>query len=326
MRRPIFLHSGYRSGSTWFWNCFRECPGTHAYYEPFNVKKATMTPETIAGHGPDSWPSGHPQLTRPYSMEYQPLLAPNGGVRRFDPRFALETYFKTDADEGIARYMAMLVEHAQSMDKTPVLGFCCSLGRVQWFRRFCDGWNIVTWRNPRDQWVSTHRQLTEHGISFFEIHYLLVAYLGSLYPELAPFFTGLGPIPSPAEISPDMPMFSHAAGIGDRFRFFLRVFALDTLLSVQHADMVVDLDHLNESAAYRDQITRQIRSESGLTELSFDDCRLPRHAFSDDADYRAILSQEQDFLAAFARTPMAGNFDTSLPFLRSRLARISSEG
>ena len=251
-KRPIFLHSGFRSGSTWFWHRFRECAGVYGYCEPFNVKLAFLQAREIAANRPDAWPSGHPLSIRPYFAEYEPLLQPGSGVRLFEPRFGVETYFQIEADPAMERYVASLLDQGRSLEKLPVLGFCCSLGRVQWFRRHLDGINIVTWRNPRDQWMSSHKLWTEHGNFHFEAHYLLVAYIARLYPELAAFFDEFGALPTPDEIAPTMDLFTAPAGVARRFRVFLRVFVLDMLLAIEHADLVVDLDRMSASEPYRD--------------------------------------------------------------------------
>jgi len=323
-RRPVFLHSGYRSGSTWFWDRFRQSAGAYGYCEPLNVKLATLTPDGIAADRPSAWPSGHPETIRPYTEEYAPLLAPTGGVLLYQPRFGVETYYNTDADPDLARYLGMLARHARRQGRLPVLGFCCTLGRVEWFARHMDGWNIVTWRNPRDQWVSTHRQWTEHGNFSFEVHALLAAYIGRLTPSLASFFADLGPLPAPDQIAPTMQLFADPAGVARRFRVFLRTVTLDMLLAVQHADLVVDLDALSEPGPYRITTTLELRAMSALDDLSFEDCRLPRHAFPDDADYASILCTELTFLDRLAASPEAARFDKSLPFVRNKLAEIAA--
>ena len=67
----IFLHSGFRSGSTWFWHRFREARGTLAYYEPFHEKLAQLSLAHVSEFGPQHWPSGHPELAAPYFAEYR---------------------------------------------------------------------------------------------------------------------------------------------------------------------------------------------------------------------------------------------------------------
>lgn len=321
---PIFLHSGYRSGSTWFWNRFRECAGAYGYCEPFNVKLATLNAAAIRENRPDNWASGHSSAIAPYFQEYAPLLLPDGGVAHYEPRFGIETYYNLNRDQGMERYLATLIGHAQGLARVPVLGFCGSLGRLEWFRRFATGWNVVTWRNPRDQWCSCHEQWRLHGNANFEIHYLLVAFIARLYPRIAPLFEDLGPLPSPSDLASSETPVEAAGSVADRFRAFLRVFTVDMLLAIECADMVVDLDLLSASPAYRDQATQQLRLLSGLADLAFDDCRLPRHAFDGDADYLALLHRELAFLEELAPTPGAAAFAKSLPFLRLRLMRLAA--
>ncbi len=318
---PIFLHSGFRSGSTWFWNRFRECAGAYGFCEPLNVKLAFLTPEKIESDRPDAWPSGHPPM-RPYTEEYRPLLLPGGGVRLYDPRFGVETCYQTGDDPALERYIASLLSLARDRGKAAVLGFCCSLGRVAWFRRFAGVRNVVTWRNPRDQWVSTHAQWVRHGNFSFEVHSLLATYIARLSPRLAPLFQDLGPIPSPTDLNPSMSLFAEPSGTALRFRAFLRVFTLDTLISVQQADLLVEFDRLNEPGPYRREITERLRDWSGFADLDFEDCRLPHHPFDADADYPSLLRAEAEFLEEFARTDRAADFPTSLPFLRERFSEL----
>lgn len=321
-RTPVFLHSGFRSGSTWFWSRFRDCPDAYAYCEPFSVQHATLTPEAIAYNRPDSWASNHPTLRQPYFAEYEPLIRPGGGVEGFDPRFAVETYYKANADVEIQRYLTGLIDLARSRGKIPVFGFCRSLGRVAWFRRYLNGVHVTTWRNPRDQWCSSHAQWIENGNFHFEVHYLLVAYVGSLSPEVGALLRGLPSIPSPTEITPDMPLFHDRGGVTNRFRVFLRIFLLDMLLAIENSDVVVDLDLLSLSPPYRGEMTKRLRQETGLDGLWFEDCNLPQHRFSDDADYAALLLEEFEWIESLGQSPWAVTFEKSLPFVRARLLRL----
>ena len=319
--RSIFLHSGFRSGSTWFWSRFRDCADAYAYCEPFNVRLAALTPDEVRTNHPEAWASGHPKLRQPYFAEYAPLLKPEGGIVGFDTRFAVESYYRTEADPEVERYIASLVDLARRQNKTPVLGFCCSLGRVDWFKRFVEGANIVTWRNPRDQWCSTHNQWVQEGNYHFEVHYLLVAYVGGLHPLYASLFADLPKIPAPDSISPAMSLYTHANGVADRFRIFLRVFLIDMLFSIQAADITVDLDLLSAFASYRRDTNEQLRTASGLRALSFDDCHLPNHRFRGDVDYAAILREGLAWLDAL-NPSWTSAFAISLPFVRDRLADL----
>lgn len=296
----VFLHSTFRSGSTWFWNRFRQSAEVVAYYEPFNEVLDTLTARGIARHRPDSWNSGHPALNSPYYAEYAPLLRHIGGVTQFEPRFSYECYFDADENEGMRRYIATLCEAAWQSNKLPVLGFCRSMVRVPWFRQHCDGVHIATWRNPWDQWISYHDQNQRNGSTYFEFRSFLIGCIGRCHRDYAGFFADLhlpllqdyGNQTAEEFLSP----FFLASDVDRRFRVFLRLFMLDMLTVLQHADVVVDLDRMSAEPGYRDSITERLRSLSGLPDLSFDDCALPRHGYQPDANYVALMEEALAFL------------------------------
>ena len=319
----VFLHSGFRSGSTWFWHRFRDAAGTHAYYEPFHELLAKLSAEVLAQFGPQRWASGHPGLAAPYFVEYRGLLRPEGGVRLYETRFAAEAYYETAPDEAQARYVRSLIDHARQAGRVPVFGFCRSLGRVPWFAALGDGINVATWRNPWDQWVSCHDQATVQQNWYFLFRYVLFACFGARHPRLAPFFAGLALPPAPEGIAtPQLaPLLAYfdAATMETLFRIFLRVYMLDTLISLEHADHWVDLDALSEDPQRRHDVTAELRALTGLADLSFEDCALPRHGAREDAGYAACIEEAVAFLAG-AGTPIAAGHRRALPLLERRLA------
>ena len=120
MMCSVFLHGGWRCGSTYLWNKFRGVSGVTAYYEPFSEKLATHTEESIKADHHQRWDSRHPDLSGPYAVEYLPLLC-GTGVRQYQDRFALQRYF-VDRErplEGHA-YLRMLVDHANQRDTQAV--------------------------------------------------------------------------------------------------------------------------------------------------------------------------------------------------------------
>lgn len=314
----IFLHSAFRSGSTWFWNRFREAAGTHAYYEPFHEIMGQMTPDIITEHRTDVWKSGHPPLAIPYFTEYRNLLPPDGGVPFYQGRFAYESYYLSADDAEQQRYIESLADHAHRLGKVPVFGFCRSLGRVPWFKRACRGTHIVTWRDPWDQWASIAEQTTR-GNPYFDFRLYLIASIGRHCSEYHAFFEGL-PVPRPigANIYKKavyLNAFFRATSTETRFRIFLRVYLLDLLLALPEADLIVDMDRLSSEADHREAVALQLQAMTGLAELWFDDCTLPRHPPQADAShYRTSLEEALSLLADVApRHPRAA------PMLQARL-------
>lgn len=319
----IFLHSGFRSGSTWFWHRFREANGTQAYYEPFHEVLATLSAAALAEFGPQHWGSGHPGLAAPYFAEYRSLLRPEGGVRCYETRFAAEAYYETGPDEAQARYIRGLADHARQAGKLPVFGFCRSLGRVPWFAALGEGLNIATWRNPWDQWVSCRDQALVQQNWYFLFRFVLFASFGARHPRWAPFFAGLDLPPAPEGIAKSqlaaLLAYFDAASMETLFRIFLRVYMLDTLIALQHADYIVDLDALSDTPERRHEVAGELGRLAGLADLSFADCALPRHGGRHEASDVAGLEEAGAILGGVG-APTAAQHPQARPLLERRLA------
>ena len=92
-RQLIFIHSaGWRTGSTYMWNKFRQLSDVIAYYEPFNISLAVIKKEHI-----NTWPipSGHPEnIDKPYFEEYRNFIRKEGGVEFFKKEFSHNNFFE----------------------------------------------------------------------------------------------------------------------------------------------------------------------------------------------------------------------------------------
>lgn len=320
--KALFLHSGFRAGSTWFWHRFREAPGTYAYYEPFHEVLARLRVEEVPQFAPQGWASGHPHLNAPYFSEYRPLLQQEGGVAYYLTRFAAQSYYEAETDDVQARYVENLIHHARQSGQIPVLGFCRSMGRVPWFRAF-EGLNIATWRNPWDQWVSCRDQALKQQNWYFLFRFLLFAAFGSRHPRFAPFFRDLGLPPAPAGIAREqltaLLAYFEVASPDILFPVFLRVYMLDTLIALEHADHVVDLDALSEDASYREKLTAELRDCTGLAGLSFADCALPRRGAPANEQDAARFAEALEFLTG-GGAAVAAEYPQARSLLERRLA------
>lgn len=326
----IFLHSGFRSGSTWFWNRFREAAGTCAYYEPLHEGKAVMTAATIGADRPDSqiWKSGHPSLRFPYNVEYLELLRPEGGVRSYHERFAYDGYYAPE-DDALRRYVDALEEHARAAGRKAVFGFKRSLGRLASLRANHRGLHVVTLRDPWDQWCSLANQ-TARGNLYFSLRFCLIAAIGRYASAYGDFFDGLFLLePAGASLYEKVAFvrpFLVAMPQQQMFRLFLRVVLLDYLLALPEADLLIDLDRLSAEVDYRAATVASLREAAGLADLRFEDCALPSHPVSVDPAYRAaleealILLDRQRLAPAWAAAVIRDKLETSLsPFLHRTL-------
>ncbi len=266
IRRPIFLHAGMRSGSTYLWAKFRELPGVMAFYEPFSEDLGRMSPTFLRHHGPDTWRSGHAP-TAPYYLEYEPLLRPSGGVHGFASEFSYANYFVTQQELPAQRaYLASLLAQAEAAQTVPVLGFCRSLGRTAWLKtQFPDAVHLVLIRNPVYQWLSGWQFYTQTQNPYFLTRPLLIAQ----YPGDNPYMHLIAQEFREQITAPSVP-------IATVYEVFLHVYAASTLAALLDADLVIDIDVLSASAAYRQFITAQL---TALTSLPLDvtDCRVSQY-------------------------------------------------
>ncbi len=159
---PIFVHSSFRTGSTWLWSKFRHNPRFYAYYEFYNEALASLDLATIA-HSARDWPSRHP-VEAPYFLEFAPLLREQGGVRGYDPAMAFAEFFPAaHAREGDCfaaqrDYVGLLIDTARKLGRIPVLTCTRSLARVDRLKQMFGGLHLGLRRNLLHQWFSYSNQ------------------------------------------------------------------------------------------------------------------------------------------------------------------------
>jgi hypothetical protein len=162
-RPPVFIHSSFRTSSTWIWSKFRADPAVVAYYECFHENLRHMSAADIKALHPNIWESGHPGM-EPYFMEYVPLLREEGGVAGFEQSMAFAQFFPVKCYDGsLSRpekaYIKSLIVHATRMRRTACLTCKRSLGRLRALKRAVGGAHIVLQRNFLQQWRSYREQL-----------------------------------------------------------------------------------------------------------------------------------------------------------------------
>ena len=101
-RPPVFIHSSWRTSSTWVWLKFRQLPETMSYYEPFHGLLAKRTRAEAQSIDYRSWDSNHPPGD-PYGLEYLPLIRETGGVPFSEPAMAFEWFIPLGGIRGRLR-------------------------------------------------------------------------------------------------------------------------------------------------------------------------------------------------------------------------------
>ena len=279
-RPPVFLHCGWRSGSTYIWNKFRAQGDVLAFYEPFHERLARCTAASILHDTEQAWDSRHPRLNAPYFAEYLPLLR-GKGVARYEDRFAVRRCFvQTQQPLDEAAYLASLLRLAESGGKQAVLGFARSLGRVGAIKRVFGGHHVVVIRDPVQQWLSARSQRLQHGSPYFELGHLMILALASPLSVAGRIARWLQ-IPYVRFGS-----FGHQYRLLRRrfeplddelsYRAFIAVYMLAYTKALRHADVVIDMDRLSGSRPYAAALSDELLRASGV-DLDFGDCSMPAH-------------------------------------------------
>jgi hypothetical protein len=279
-RLPVFLHGGWRCGSTYVWNKFRAQDDVLAFCEPFHERLARCTADTILRDTEQAWDSRHPRLNAPYFAEYLPLLS-RTGVARYEDRFAVRRYFvPTQQPLDEAAYLASLLRLAENNGKQATLGFSRSLGRVGAIKRVFGGHHVVLIRDPVQQWLSARSQRLEHRSPYFELGYLMILALASRLSVAGRVARWLK-IPHLRFGS-----FGHQYRLLRRrfeplndelaYRAFIAVYMLSYTKALRHADIVIDMDRLSGSRPYADAVSAELLQATGV-DLDFRDCSMPAH-------------------------------------------------
>ncbi len=169
---PIFLHSSFRTSSTWLWAKFRQAGHARAYYEIFNEALEHMEVSDVHRADYSAWKSKHP-VSGPYYLEYLPLIRPGGGIEFFKGSMPFGDFIPARGIEGDLsddeiEYIGSLIGAAQRENLTPVLTCTRTLGRAKAIRKRFGGHTAIVHRNLFHQWASyTNLYISGHP-SFLE--------------------------------------------------------------------------------------------------------------------------------------------------------------
>jgi hypothetical protein len=276
----VYLHSGWRCGSTYIWSLFRKSPHAMCFYEPFHEALSRSNAKKLLRDTNSSWNSRHPDLELPYRHEYLPLVGFRG-IRGYQDKFAVARYFPSE--DGVApelQYLRRLSAHAARSGKSPVFGFSRSLARSAALKQALGGYHIVIQRDPLQQWLSCRSYRLNDSLPYFELCHFLILALAPPGSPAARVAEHLG-LPRPPE---------------DRFRYqyrflrealwpwsdelsyraFLAVYELSFAVARPMADLIVDMDRLHGDSPYGNKLRNEILARSGFT-LNLGGCRMGSH-------------------------------------------------
>ncbi len=295
MSAPIFIHSLFRSGSTWLFDLFRRAgAGYWCYQEPFHetLRALDSDPESVVSVHTDVARSlRHPTLEKPYFYEIYALREYLRGS--FHARISFASFFDPLVCPAFDDYTGRLIRHAQGH---PVLQCCRSFGRVAHLRQQHGGTHIHLWRNPWDQWwsyqINDYFDLTSlailHAHNAPPVIKLLKDELGIDNEFLRGYeddFSRLGQVPISLE---------------NRYLAFYGLWLYSLIENRPQATVDINIDQLTTDAEYRARTMVALESH-GIVGLDFSNCTVPQAQFgSEDREFFGPVQRRVHQLFAIA--------------------------
>lgn len=283
---PIFIHSLWRSGSTYVFNTFRRSPSNYwCYQEPMNefLLENESDPYSLLEFGAGLTDKlRHPHLEKPYLQE---LLETHyewkGKLKKSD---IYDDYFSNSMSKSLYYYINSLITSAKGR---PVIQECRTSSRIGVIRKNIGGTHIYLWRNPWDQWWSYK--------------------LSSYFDTVVQLILNSPNVPSVIEIFKNIIKFEsfHDEKISNEFKhfnirmlpqdqsylLFFLIWSLGFIESQKHADFTINIDMLTESNQYKSKILENF-SKFSIKNMDFADCNVHRSLFF-EADEKFFRTQEK---------------------------------
>lgn len=287
---PIFIHSMFRSGSTYIFERFRrsEDPPYFCFQEPLNEavylnRNTRAQLQAIGSTGDLSRLLRHPEMDRPYFAELCDIYPAWVDTVRFDQSY--DRAFDTTASEASLGFFRSIIAAAAAR---PVIQECRTVYRAGMYKKSLGGVCIHLWRNPWDQWWSYK------STSYFDtVNQLLISaeprpQVVNTLRERIDFQEA-----PPGELTGRYHHFEQNRPTAEAsYLTFYTLWLLSQLSLRPVQDLEINIDQLAQSETYR-AATQKALEAAGIAGLDFSGCATPVAGFGEtDAAFFAPLEKE----------------------------------
>ncbi len=284
---PIFIHSLFRSGSTYLFNVFRRSPvGYWCYQEPIHeiaLLSKDNPDDMLNCTGENVRSLRHPILERPHFYELHNTV--KHWRESITKEIIYDDYYGMYAHSQRSKYLCALVDGAQGR---PVIQECRTALRIAAIQQDLGGVHLYLWRNPWDQWWSY--KVTD----YFDIVNQLILNAPGSPKVIASLKLKVGFKEFHSE---DIQIeFTH---FGERklsaehsYLVFYTLWCLGLLNGMEHADTLINIDVLSDSMTSREK-TLKCLADLGIDGLDFSDCEVSqaRYGKEDTAFFQKLEDQ-----------------------------------
>jgi hypothetical protein len=258
-KKPIFIHSLFRTGSTYIWNKFRQNENYYCYYEPFHQLLQHTTVDNIENLMTKDYQSvNHPSLSKYYLYEYRGLLQ-NGrpGVTFFKKSFSFDEFCHNEENPDLKQYIDHLIMNAG--EKIPLFQFNRSALRVKWFKKnYPESLNIYLVRKPCDQWQSYLELYKKTNYITFFVMDLLIASVNSEKEYFQPLAKYLPLIKYNSDSQENEDDFYRiildSYSEDEKYLIFYYTWLRSMVENVLNADLVLNINLLSQKPEYRSSV------------------------------------------------------------------------
>lgn len=295
---PIFLHSQWRSGSTYFFDVFRRARKTYfAYQEPVHETMLTARDDReilISMKAASSTWMRHPVLDEDYFHEA--YLNYDSWHHLITKGMIYDRYFDQTPDPDLVNFFKAL---EMASPQRAVFQECRTSCRIAPLKKAMDGLHIFLWRNPWDQWWS-------YKISdYFCAANQIICNADNAPASVAAFIRTSG-VPSfrSDSIHEELRYYAHRPLAHDTgYQCFFLLWCHAWLHARQAADIMVNIDTLTFSADAAPRLNAEFE-QAGIPALPFNDCNIYTAPFgssdreffvrNEDAIYDLLLLDKYD--------------------------------
>ena len=163
----LFIHSWWRTGSTYFFEKFRKDINNFCYYEPLHENLLFLNKEKLKDGTPSESELGHIDSKKPYFLEFEPFIE-NNTIKNFKKEFSYDIFELTKQSKQInfKKYLNLLINYSNKNKKNTVLAFTRSMFRIEWMKENFKACHIFLLRDPLQQWISYLERWKKKDIYF----------------------------------------------------------------------------------------------------------------------------------------------------------------
>lgn len=282
MKNKLFIHSLFRSGSTYFFNKLRQNNEFMCFYEPLHQDLIKLKPDNIDTFWGFTHTSeitkkqNHPKLTSPHFKEYEDLFDNRTEtLPYFQKPYSFDEYTEVSSID-FKSYIDSLIALGSQKDHIPILQFNRTTQRINWFQKtYKDALNVYLLRNPRDQFESYLGRSDE----VFEVMNLLIVKSSNVFNMLKkkielPFFQD-------TDFQEEYRFyreFNKTLSHETKYEIFFTIWVTSLEHAVKYSDEIIIMDKLQDNSKYREKI-RMLFSKHFNYKINLDDFAIKHYDY-----------------------------------------------